>query len=123
MISWSSRFIRLYLPLLFYMGAIFALSSFHKVALPFVDRPSVDKIYHAIEYAVLGYLIIRALEQGFRMYGWAMIAVGIILCALYGVSDEIHQFFVPGRYFSYWDMAANTVGAALGCWIYLRIRL
>ena len=105
------------------MTAIFALSSFHQVALPFVDRPSVDKIYHSIEYAALVYLIIRALEQGFRMYGWIMIIVGIALGILYGVSDEIHQLFVPGRYFSYWDMVADSVGAALGGWIYLKIRL
>ena len=121
--TWSSKFVRLYLPLAIWMLLIFVLSSLHKVPVPFIDKLSVDKIYHIIEYAILGYLILRVMEQGMRMYGGWMIVLCILVGSIYGLSDEIHQLFVPGRYFSWWDMTANIAGTALGSWIYLKIRL
>ena len=123
MISFASPSIRIYLPAGLYMAAIFTFSSMSQIDLPFLDRLSVDKIYHVIEYSVLGYLLVRALEQGFRMQGRQMILLAILIGALYGWSDEIHQYFVPGRYYSYWDLAADSAGSALGVWIYLKLRL
>ena len=38
------------------------------------------------------------------------VSSGIILVILYGVSDEIHQLFVPGRFFSLSDILTNTAG-------------
>ncbi|MBU4129066.1 VanZ family protein, partial [bacterium] len=29
---------------------------------------------------------------------------------LYALSDEIHQFFVPGREFDLWDLVADSLG-------------
>jgi VanZ family protein len=37
-----------------------------------------------------------------------------VLCALYGVTDEIHQHFVPTRNMDALDMAANALGSAFG---------
>ena len=121
--TWSSKFVRLYMPLAVWMLLIFVLSSLHKVPFPFIDKLSMDKIYHIIEYAILGYLILRVMEQGMRMYGGWMIILCILIGSIYGLSDEIHQILVPGRYFSWWDMTANIAGTALGSWIYLKIRL
>jgi VanZ family protein len=122
MIAVSAKFIRVYLPALLYMVAIFISSCFHHVPLPFIDRLSVDKIYHGLEYLVLGYLVLRALEQGFLMYGGWMVVLGIFIATIYGISDEVHQLYVPGRYFGWWDLTADAVGSALGCWVYLKIR-
>lgn len=105
------------------MAAIFTASSISKIPLPFIDRLSIDKIYHVIEFAVLGYLIGRVLEQGFRWYGKKLIIIGILFTACYGVSDEFHQMLTPGRYFSCWDMIADAAGALLGVWGYCKIRL
>ena len=119
----SGRFFRLFLPVLLYMTVIFLLSSSSRISPPFADRLSFDKIYHVIEYAVLGYLLLRALEQGFYMQGVTMIILAFGIGAAFGMSDELHQYFVPGRIFSYWDFAADTVGVAVGEWIYLKLRL
>jgi len=116
-------FFRVYLPPLIYMAAIFFFSAQPTVELPFLDQPSVDKLYHTLEYSALGYLLLRALEQGFRMQGKWMLILAVLITALYGWSDEIHQLFVPGRYYSYWDLTADSLGGALGAWIYLKLRL
>lgn len=119
----ADHFTRFYLPVLIYMAAIFIFSCFHKVPLPQSDKLSTDKIYHVIEYGVLGYLMLRALHKGFSGRRWGlMILLTFIAGTAYGVSDEIHQYFTPGRFFSYWDMAADSAGTLLGCWIYRKIK-
>jgi VanZ family protein len=114
----SSKFVVIYLPLIVYLGAIFTSSCFHRVPLPFIDRLSVDKIYHCLEYVPVGFLIFRAFNQGVNLSKRYTIILVIITGALYGLSDEIHQYFVPGRYFSWWDLTANVVGVSIGSWIY-----
>ena len=42
-----------------------------------------------------------------------------LLATLYGVSDEFHQSFVPGRESSGWDVLADFVGSSLGVFIYV----
>ena len=39
---------------------------------------------------------------------------------VYGVSDEIHQIFVPERMFDYSDMGADCLGVAVGVWAFRR---
>ena len=70
---------------------------------------------HAVEYAVLGALCYRAL-QGSQREAWRRQAMllAIVFTSLYGISDEIHQAFVPFRESSVFDWIADTVGAAVG---------
>ena len=39
----------------------------------------------------------------------------ISICILYGVGDEFHQSFVPGRFVSFADIAADAMGAVAVC--------
>ena len=66
------------------------------------------KIAHAAEFAVLGFLLVRALGGE-----WAALALGIA----YAVSDEVHQHFVPGRLGSPLDVAIDAVGVAVGVFL------
>ncbi len=67
-----------------------------------------DKIIHATEYAIFGFLVANAF--GARWW-WLAIIVG----ALYGVSDEFHQTFTPMRSGNdVGDMTADLVGSAIG---------
>jgi VanZ family protein len=65
---------------------------------------------HMTVYGVLALLLKRAL--GFhsvaRPWLWALIGA-----VLYGLSDEFHQSFVPGRAAEFFDIAVDTVGACL----------
>jgi VanZ family protein len=103
-------------PVCGYAGLIFYLSAqpHPETQLPFVTHVS-DKVLHAVEYAVLGALCYRALRgSGHDSWRRHAIPAAILLASLYGVSDEVHQAFVPFRNSSWLDWLADTVGAVLG---------
>lgn len=64
-----------------------------------------DKVGHASAYAVLG---------GLLMLATGRVWLAVLLATLFGVSDEIHQYFVPGRHADPFDLLADFVGALLG---------
>ncbi|MGD8768566.1 MAG: VanZ family protein, partial [Desulfobacterales bacterium] len=47
-----------------------------------------------------------------------MVILSVVLSSLYGVSDEIHQYFVPFREADLLDVLADTLGGILGVYIY-----
>jgi len=73
-----------------------------------------DKTGHSTGYAILGALLLRALAGG-RLQGvtWKRAIAAIVLSTLYGVSDELHQLFVPGRSADPYDVLADSVGATI----------
>ena len=68
---------------------------------------------HIAEYAGLGALTARALARTRVGLGAAGVAGGFAACALFGMLDEWHQSFVPGRHASAADVLADITGAAL----------
>jgi VanZ family protein len=94
------------------MAFIFGLSS---IASPPSFPAGTDKGLHYFLYAGLAVLIGRALAAGrFDRITWRVAAAAACLAALYGVSDELHQQYVAGRSFEYWDLVADAVGASCG---------
>jgi VanZ family protein len=79
--------------------------------------PGADKLAHFAVYLVLGLLTARALF-GLPIPHPALWSVG--LCLLYGLSDEWHQSFVPGRDASWADVLADLAGAGAGVWLWSR---
>lgn len=76
------------------------------------DVDAISSVAHFCEYAVFGALLANALSSHLPLRRACLIAV---LCAsLYGVSDEIHQLFVPGRMCDPVDWLVDTLGAAAG---------
>ncbi len=72
----------------------------------------VSPLAHFLEYLVFGMLLVWALTGKFSPIKATLLA--ILIASLYGVSDEIHQYFVPGRFCDPWDWVVDTLGAALG---------
>ena len=106
------------------MAVIYAGSSVSH--LPDLPSGVSDKMAHFSEYAVLGLLLARALA-GPRWLSITLpyVAGALILAALYGASDEFHQWFVPGRDADLRDLAADALGAcastgALWAWGIIR---
>lgn len=109
------------LPALLWGGAIFVSSSIASADLPKLDIWSADKIVHFGVYFVLAALVHRALRhpaapKGVREHH---LLVMIVVTALYGLSDEIHQSFVPGRNPSLLDLLADAGGAVLYALLFL----
>jgi VanZ family protein len=113
-----SKFLKYWIPLASYCLLIFIQSSFPSLIRE-PDVPFFDKYLHFVAYAPLGALFCRAFTT-LKMGGnKTKVAVLSILCTgLYGISDEIHQHFVPGRQADMTDAAVDFVGAACGVLIY-----
>ena len=78
-----------------------------------IVHPTVRKIAHAFEYAILCILLVLSLKSSgvktSRVY-----LLAIIGCMLYAISDEIHQLFVNGRSAEFRDAVIDTGGSAIG---------
>jgi VanZ family protein len=80
-----------------------------------------DWISHPIEYGVGTTLVCRALEGGRRRpLSLSTALAAILLTTAYGVTDEYHQSFVPGRTSDPRDVAKDFAGAAMACALYRR---
>lgn len=100
-------------PVIAHMGLIFVASSTSDPA----PLPSgiTDTLAHLGIYALLGLLLLRAFAGGLlERYTWGTAALAVLCAALYGVSDEWHQSFVPGRTADPMDLVADAGGAAAG---------
>lgn len=75
---------------------------------------------HLILYAILAYLLVEMVLswQEIRSINWWLVLVIVIFCWLYGISDEYHQAFVPGRFVSLLDLSFNGLGAFTGAVIF-----
>jgi hypothetical protein len=98
-------------PVALQMVLIFAASSIPE--LRNLPGGMSDKSGHGIGYAILGAVLIRALAGG-RLTGvtWRRAGLTVLLATLYGVTDEFHQAFVPGRAPDWLDVLADCFGAA-----------
>jgi VanZ family protein len=93
-----------------YAALIFHLSSGPTT----VGLPGSDKLHHMIEYGIFSLLLYNALSSSFKKeYPWKIALLAIILTVLYGVSDEIHQLFVPSRSADPYDVVADASGAII----------
>ena len=106
-----------------YAGIIFYVSSLAQplqmTGIPISLPPGMDKVIHFCEFAVLCFLLCRAVDAtlgGTRTpvsaAGYNALVICFLCTTLYGVSDEVHQLFVPPRSCDGLDVAADAAGAA-----------
>lgn len=108
------------IPVTIIMGAIFFLSHQPGDLFAIYDFRWADKLAHLTVYAALCATVIYAFPKHYRRSAKGMvICVSIVFCLVYGLSDEFHQSFIPGRYPSIADVAADVIGASLACMLWL----
>ncbi|HIA13529.1 MAG TPA: antibiotic resistance protein VanZ [Nitrospirales bacterium] len=105
-----------------YATVIFYLSSQSEPPrLPFPVFPGLDKIVHACEFGLFGLVVFWAVGCSFQTLSVRSKGiVSVVISVLYGVSDEIHQTFVPMRLGDPFDVLADAAGA-VGVLIAFRI--
>jgi len=107
--------LKLWLPPIGYALLIFALSSIKSASFPTVGFKLADKFIHLGEYGLFAFILTRFLVQlGWKNpYIWA-----VLIASFYGITDEIHQFYVPGRTMEVYDWMADTLGGLAGSQLY-----
>ena len=76
----------------------------------------LSPVCHFAEYLILGVLLSNAI--GWRDAKGKVFLIAVALASAYGISDEVHQAFVPGRVPDLADWAIDTAGASLGAAIW-----
>jgi len=104
-----------------YMGLIFIASSIPGESLPQVSIS--DKVIHGVEYGLLSWILGKALRTSQKEIFLKQAAIlSIIITILYGISDEIHQAFVPWRNPDIYDVIVDGIGAILAQVIFVGIQ-
>ena len=113
-----------FVPVILIMGTIFFLSHQPATDLQFLpDIPGLDKLVHGIVYGCLAAAALYAAPQRQLHHRPQLVGVVVVLfCVLYGVSDEFHQSFIPGREPSIGDLVADTLGATFLTCIWIKGR-
>ncbi len=107
------RALALWGPVAGWMLLLFCASAQDAGTVSAVSLP--DWVTHGGAYLVLGALACRALSDGFRRpVGRREALLAVALATLYGVSDELHQRFVPGREAALDDVLKDFAGALVG---------
>ncbi|MFC1981432.1 VanZ family protein [Chloroflexota bacterium] len=101
-----------WVPVVLWMGVIFFLST-----LPDSDTPGrflvSDKVLHAAEYFILAFLIFFSLQRTTWLRFYPSFWVTLAWIILYGLSDELHQSYVPTRNCDFTDLVADMCGMLL----------
>lgn len=104
-----------WLPSIFIACCSFYLSSQEHIE----HMPSfwnADKVVHFFCYS--GFCFFTAFACNIKSY--KKVWLPLLIISLWGISDEIHQSFVPGRSASVFDWMADTLGALLGALVYVK---
>ena len=115
------RAVNVWVPPLILMAIIFLLSAQPSLnsGLGLTDQIG-RKVVHFGEYALLAFLLWRALST--RMSARTATLVAFAIASAYAATDELHQTFVHGRHGTPVDWLIDTAGAALAM-VRVRTRL
>ena len=112
------RFALYWLPLILYCLFIY-IQSDHPSPEQIPIFPYVDKVLHATAYGIMGILFYRAYQTlRFKDNIKMLMFLSVVSASLYGISDEIHQSFVPLRQAEIADAIADMIGALGGVCLY-----
>lgn len=107
-------FFTYWLPFILWAVIIFSFSSNPTVKTSEIHWQDfvIKKTAHVAEYFIFSLLLFRALRQS-KLVDKEAILIVIIVAFLYGMSDEFHQSFTPGREPKIRDVLIDTGGSLL----------
>jgi VanZ family protein len=102
-----------YTPLVIYWIILLTATSFPTINVPTTDVS--DKVYHFAAYFGLGVLLNLTLifQNKYIVLKRKNSFYTLLIGSLYGIFDEVHQYFIPGRSMEFLDFAADFVGLVL----------
>ena len=98
---------------------IFIESGIPSTSYPEIDIWNFDKVVHICIYGLLAFLCYLSLihQKQIKFLNESPLIFTVIICSIYGASDEIHQLFVVGRTCDFFDWVADTSGAIIAALI------
>ncbi len=78
-------------------------------------------VYHFTAFSYLALFLLISLTGG-KIKNSKLIILGVILAILYSISDEIHQYFVPGRESTVRDILLNSIGIFITSIAYIKYK-
>jgi VanZ family protein len=102
-------------PVVLWMALIFFASSIKGDDIPNFNIPNMDKLFHFVEYYILGVLLVRAFMGSAANPNFKFILLASVLTASsFGALDEFHQRFVTERSPEIFDVVFDIIGSFLG---------
>lgn len=80
----------------------------------------IRKLAHFTIYLIGGVIYIN-LFKAYNIKNTKSFLYSLLVCTIYAITDEIHQYFVPGRACMVTDVMIDVLGAVFGCIVYLAI--
>ena len=77
----------------------------------------ISILYHIFAFFLFSLFLLISLIKGKVRY--SILVLGIIISIAYAISDEIHQFFIPGRFCTLFDVFLDITGISFACIVYL----
>jgi len=107
------------IPAILVMAALFMLSTLPGNDPLLNSVQFSDKIEHFIAYFVLGITFCIWIPSKNWLakpiiYGFVV----VVLCTLFGISDEYHQTFVPDRSGDLYDLSVDSAGGLIAVFVY-----
>jgi hypothetical protein len=103
-------------PMILVMATIFYLSHQTGDDLYLPLLPGFDKVAHLAVYGLLAAATLFAFNPTSRQRNSRrVVGITLVFCLFFGISDEFHQYFIPGRSVSGFDLLADGFGALLVC--------
>ena len=101
------------------MSTIFYLSSLPSTGIDGtkVEQFLIHKTFHIFVYASLSASFYFALNKSNQKPIKNISTSSLVFTYLYGVSDEIHQYFIPGRGAKFTDTLFDLFGAIIGMYL------
>jgi VanZ family protein len=107
-----------FIPAFIWAILIFSVSSIPDLSTQSLGFKMMDKLAHFTVFLILGLCVGYGVgSQKISPGGVFWITLGFT--TFYGVTDEFHQFFVPGRQMDGFDILADAAGAAAASGLYL----
>ena len=78
-------------------------------------------IYHFTAFSYLALFLLISFSKG--KYNKLLILIAVFIAIIYGISDEIHQYFVPNRFPSLIDILTNSIGILITSIAYLKSKI
>jgi len=109
-----------FLPSIVVMSIIFCLSSLPSTGIggSLVEQFFIHKTLHVLVYSGLSISFYFALKNTCHSSTRQNLFMSILFTYIYGIGDEIHQYFIPGRGAKFTDTLFDLFGAIIGSFVF-----